>query len=489
MAKGTTTLYIDDTNIRLMVTRGKRITKLADVPLEMNLSDIDTEEKEAEFAAKIKYLFKSNRISAKKIILGLSGMHCLTRPITLPQLPRTMLDEAVIREARRVLPVPTEQLYISWQTVSTSGEKIQVFMIAIPRQTADLVLRIINRAGFKPYLMDIKPLAIARLSRESTAIVVDVQAKEFDIIIVYDGLPQPIRTVPFPQESHSSRERLEIVSDELKRTVQFYNSNNPEKSLVPNTTLLVSGEMADEPELYESLAQELGFQVALLTSPLKCMKQLDPSHHLINVGLALKELNKEAGPLLPNINTLPIPYQPKQISTNKLLALPATAAAVALIILLTMTIQDAAGSIQTAQIQVDSNNLLLGKRQEQKKELVDNIAAMEEKLSSIDSSRNNLTSALNSLNNNGDMINGNLKASVNNVVSNMDLLNLGHSGTSLGISGQAKSESEVFSYVRKLTATGRFTEITISNISRIGEASDNVTNTVSFSLAVKLKAP
>ena len=113
MANSTTTLYISDTSIRLMVTRGKRITKLADVPLETSLGEVSSEEKENELAAKIKDLFRRNRIGSRKVVLGISGLHCLTRPLTLPDLPKTMLDEAVVREARRVLPVPTEQLLLT----------------------------------------------------------------------------------------------------------------------------------------------------------------------------------------------------------------------------------------------------------------------------------------------------------------------------------------------------------------------------------------
>ena len=74
--------------------------------------------------------------------------------------------------------------------------------------------------------MDIKPLALARLAREPNAIIVDVQPSEFDIIIMVNGIPQPIRTVPFSREALSLKERLVIVKDELERTVQFYNSNN-----------------------------------------------------------------------------------------------------------------------------------------------------------------------------------------------------------------------------------------------------------------------
>jgi len=493
MSANTVTLYINDTSIRLMVTRGKRITKLADVPLDTSLSDISTEEKEAELVARIKHLFKSNKISKRKVILGLSGLHCLTRPVSLPELPRAMLDEAITREARRVLPVPLEQLYISWQIVSASEGKIQAFMVAIPRQIADTLIRILNKAGFKPYLMDIKPLALARLAREATSIIVDVQSSEFDIIVMVQGIPQPIRTVTFPQESLSLAEKIVIVKDELKRTIEFYNSNNPENLIQPNAPLLVSGELADEPELYEPLAQELGYQVSPLTSPLKCLK-LDPSHHLVNVGLALKESTREAGPLLPNFNTLPAPYLPKPISLNRIMAIPAAAAAVCLIVLLGMIIQDAGASIESALNQLDSNNFLIQKKQSQKNQLTQDSAAAEQKLAAIEATHMNFTAALNTFNTNGDRVNNDLEAAVDNQIDNFEVYSISHTGAQMIINGWAESEQEVMEYVRKLDATDRFREITISSLSRQaveddgdGGDEDDEDDIMLYSLGIQLK--
>lgn len=487
MGKNTTSIYINDNSIRLMVTRGKRITKLADVPLDTSLYDIDNEEKEAELIAKIKLLFKSNKISSKKIILGLSGLHCLTRPVTLPELPRAMLDEAITREAKRVLPVPLEQLYISWQAISASMGKIDAFMVAIPKQTADTLVRILSKAGFKPYLMDIKPLALARLAREDTAIIVDVQSSEFDIVVMVNRIPQPIRTVPFPEdESLSLAEKIPIVKDELKRTLQFYHSNNPDNPLNPNVSLLISGELADDPELYESLAEELGYQVSPLTSPLKCLKQLDPSLHLVNVGLALKENTQEAGPLLPNFNTLPTPYLPVPISLNRIMAIPAAAVALGLIILLVLTVQGSSASIESIRDQLDSNSALLKKKQEQKAELTNAITEAEQKVANIESARKNFTAALNSIATDTDKVNDDLKATVDNQVENFELNNISHAGSLMSVSGVADSEQEVLEYARKLYATGRFTEITISNLLR-EEGSDNTSDTMMYTLNIKWK--
>ncbi len=115
MVKKVVTLYIDDTSLRLVVTAGKRIKKWAELPLEPGLVKGAVVIKEAEVAAKIKQLFKAQKIKTRKVVVGLSGLHSLTRPITLPQLPKAMLDEATIREAKRVLPVPLDQFYLLWQ--------------------------------------------------------------------------------------------------------------------------------------------------------------------------------------------------------------------------------------------------------------------------------------------------------------------------------------------------------------------------------------
>lgn len=485
MANNTTTLYISDTGIRLMVTRGKRISKMAYMPLDLNLTDLGNEEREADLANKIKLLFKSNRIGAGKIILGISGLHCLTRPVSLPELPKAMVEEAITREAKRVLPIPLEQLYISWQIISTAEGKIQVFVVAIPKYIADTLVKILNRIGFKPYLMDIKPLALARVSPEYTAILVDIQPKEFDIIILSTGIPKTIRTVSFPQEYLAQTDRLSIVRDELKRTIQFYNSNNPDSLIQPNTAMLVSGDLTDEADIIEYLTQELGYTTSLLVSPLKCVKQLDPSHHLTNVGLALKEMPGDAGRSLPNFNTLPAPYLPKQISRSRLLAVPAGVAALGVVVLLVFMVQNAAAKIEQDQLELDATRLLLEQKQTQKIQLRENISAVEADLAEIGVRHDAVITALDSLTDQGLLMNGDLNATVNNIVTNLALHRIIHEGDALMLTGEAVTEAEVMQYVRNLQSTGRFSEITIANITR-NTPSDNESEYMSYSLALKL---
>ncbi len=467
MAKKIVTLYIDDTSLRLMVSKGRRISKLAEMPLPLSSAKVSADIKETELATRIKHLLKTNKVKAKKVILGISGRNCLTRPITLPQLPRAMLAEAVTREAKRVLPVPPEQLYLSWQTTPTPEGKLQVFLVAIPRPTADNLLQILHQAGIKPYLMDIKPLALARIVREATAIIIDVQPTEFDIVIMANGIPQPVRTIPFPSETRSQKEKLATIREDLCRTIEFYNSNNPQAPLAPDTPLFVAGELAEKPNMAKSLSHDLGYPVSPLASPLKNPKNLDQTRYLVNVGLALKEVDKEARSSLANVNALPTPYRPKPISLSRILAVPSAAAVISLIVGGTLVIQMTSADIAARQNQLDNTTHILEQKLAKKKELKAEIAELEGKIAEAETALNNLSQALAILDQSGSIINGDLQATTGSLVGSINLTRISHAQSQLTINGWATNEEDILAYARALNKSGRFTEVTIANIRRI----------------------
>jgi len=479
------TLYVDDTNIRLLVIHGKQIKKCAELPLDLGTASIKDDIKEAEIAAKTRQLLKSQKVRTKKVIVGLSGRHCLSRPIILPILPKAMLNEAVMREARRVLPIPLEQLYVSWQTIPAPEGKSRVFLTAVPRQIADSLNKILRQVGLKPYLMGVKPLALTRLVKEATAIIVDVQPTEFDLVIMADGVPQPIRTISFPDETLTPQDKLRMVKDDLSRTIEFYNSNNPEKPLTSDTPIFVSGELAEEPQLLKTLSGEFGYPTLPLSSPLKCSKQLDLAHYMANVGLALKELLKESGPVAVNINSLPTPYLPKPIPWVRIATVPVTAIIVGLLSLMTTNIQEASVNIASIRSQLDNANHIINQKQLQKKELTGSIAALENKIAAAKASHNTFSAAIDVLETQGGIINGDLAETISSLLGPVSLTRISHAGNRLTIAGGAPSEVEVLAYARNLDNSGRFSEVTISSIRRVDAEDDEAEDSMNFILTLK----
>ncbi len=117
-----------------------------------------------------------------------------------------------------------------------------------------------------------------------------------------------------------------------------------------------------------------------------------------------------------------------------------------------------------------------------------NVASLQQQLSSLQTARDGYTVALNTFKENGENIDNDLLASVNNVVAGLGLVSISRSTGGLGLTGTAESETEVLEYARNLAATGRFLEVTIANISKTPSSENETVSSVSYSLALKLEA-
>lgn len=462
------TLYIDDTSLRLLVAKGKQVGKWADLPLEPGLVKDGVVVDEVKVAAKIKQALKDQKVTAKKVIAGLSGLRCVSRPITLPQLPKAMLAEAIRREAARVMPLPLEQLYLLWQILPVPGEQIQVFLVGLSRSAADAMIKTLRRAGLDPYIMDIKPLALARVVNEATAIIVDVGSTELDIVIMTDGVPQ-LRTLALPSEALSLSQKLPTIKEELDRTIKFYNSSQPEKPLDPGTSIFVSGELAQDSEACQSLASELGHPVLPLSSPLQCPEGLVPSRYMGNIGLALKKVSlprAKANFSVVDFNALPEVYRPKALPLTKVLIVPAIIIAIGLFGYLAMLVQSTAADTALLQAQLDTTSQLVmqkhAEQQSQKKE----IAGLEGKVAELGVTYKSFSTVLNNFGRQREIVNGDLKVTTSTLVSNVDLTGITHASAELTISGMSPSESGILAYARNLRKSGRFSQVSVSSIEK-----------------------
>ena len=480
MAKSVVTLYIDDASLRLLVAKGKRVKKWADLPLESRLVRDGVVFHEAKLAAKIKELLKAQRVRTNKVIAGLSGLHCLCRVIILPHLPEAMLAEAIRREAERVLSVPLEQLYISWQIISTSAEEIQVFLAAVPCNAADALIETLRQAGIKPYLMDLAPLALARVANKATAIIIDARSTELDIVVMVDGVPQLIRSLPLPSKTPSLQEKLPTIREELERTIKFYNSSQPAKPLKPGLPILVSGELADEPELCQSLSDELGYPVLPLASPLKCPEGLAPSQYMVNIGLALKELSpeKEASLSVVNLNALPEVYRPKAPRFVKVLIKAIIIImAIGSLVPLVMLVRSAAADTVSLQAQLDAANQRLEQRYTQQQSQREEITELEKKVAELEVIDSALTAVRSNFRRQQQIVNGDLEVTTSNLPGTLDLSRIAHASVELTISGMSPNKTEVLAYANALRASGRFSQVIVSSIEEVEDG-------VSFTLTL-----
>ena len=106
MAKKLTTVYIDDNEIKLLVSTGTAIEKWGSAPLDSGMVNEGVIVQEDAVAERLKNLAAHEGVSGAKAVAALSGQNCIFRIINIPDVPKNILDDAIMSEASRVIQVP-----------------------------------------------------------------------------------------------------------------------------------------------------------------------------------------------------------------------------------------------------------------------------------------------------------------------------------------------------------------------------------------------
>ena len=467
MAKTVTTLFIRDDAINLLEMKGKRIRKWASLPLEPGLVSQGLVVDEARVADRLKELFNLAEVTGRKVIAGLGGLNSLYRLISLPELPEAILPEAVKQEARRVIPVPLEEVYLSYQPLPASKGETRIFLATSPRNEADALYRTLHLAGLEPYIMDLAPLALCRTLDEPWAIIINVKLDHLDIIVMADRLPQLIRRLSLPGEALSLSERLPTITEEVDRTVAFYNSSHKEKPLDSTVPMFVCGDLAQAPENWQSLAGRLECPVSILPSPVESPEGFDPSEFMVNIGLALKELLPEKGEAsfsLVNFNALPEVYLPKAVRLSSILAPVGIIIGIGLLLYMGFLVYNKIAYTDVLRSQLAPIESSIAQQHKQIATLREQVEQVEVRIEPVEARTGIFNTTFTSLGKAREQVDGDLSEIVSLLPRDVDLRVVNHEGESVTVTGIAPDEDDIFQYARDLRNSGRFPIVIISSI-------------------------
>jgi type IV pilus assembly protein PilM len=383
-------------------------------------------------------------------------------------LPEAILPEAVKQEARRVIPVPIDEVYLSYQRLPSSPGETQLFLAAFPRNAADTLISTLRRAGVEPYVMDLAPLALCRTLNEPRAIIVNARLDNLDIIVMVDRLPQLIRTLSLPGETASLLERLPAITEEIDRTVAFYNSGHKEKPLDSTVPLFVCGDLAQAPENWQSLAGKLNCPVSILPPPLESPESFNPSEFMVNIGLAFKELfpGKDGSNFsLVNFNALPEVYLPKAVPVSAILTPIGVIIGIGLLVYMGFMLRGsmAYNSVLGSQLSAIENNVA----QEQKEigALKEQVAQLEVQIGPVEARANIFETTFASLGEGREQVDRDMSKIVSLLPGDVDLTEVNHGGKSVTVTGvviKTDAEDDIFTYARSLRSS--LSNVIISSI-------------------------
>jgi len=463
MAKKQVSLHIDDAAIYVLVFRGQQPQEWARLPLEPGLVKDGLIQNEDAVAAKLSELWRSLEIGTRKVSAAISGINCLYSLLSLPEIPRDLLPEAINREASRVLGISMEEIYLSWQVLYLRRGEMLVYLAASPRSSVDTLISTLRLAGLDPYLMDIKPLCLARAATEPRAIIVDTQPTSFDIIIMIDGIPEVVRSLSLPEEA-SAEDKIGTLKEELDRAITFYNSAHMDRPIAPSVPLLLAGDLVQqEEEAWEILSGREKRPVQALPSPMETPGGFLPAQYLTNIGLALKERAPGKGAVaysLVNFNVLPEIYQPKPRKLSEVLFVPTIVAGIALLavfLVFNILIINRNNTLSADLAAVNELAILRGVQAE-------DMIALNQQVSSVEDSTNALLATLGNLAATREEFNSDLAEINYYLPDGVDLQQASIGSDTISVNGIARSEEDYFTYWSRLRESPRFSSV-LGNLS------------------------
>jgi len=464
MAKRVTTLFIRDNNINLLVMKGGKVEKWASLPLEPGLISQGLVVDEEQVADKVKQIFKETRAKTDKVIIALSGRDSLYRIISLPELPEAILPEAVRREAKRTIPTPLEEVYFSYQRLPSPRGESRLFLVTFPRNPVDVMVRTLRQAGVKPYIMDLAPLALCRIPDEPRAIIVNARLDHLDVLVLADRLPQIIRRLSLPTEAESLEERLPFIAEEFNRTVAFYNSSHMEKPLDSTVPVFVCGDLAEEPDIWQSVVGGAGYSVSALPSPVEPPEGFNPNEFMVNIGLALKELlpeKEEANFSLVNFNALPEAYLPERFSIVRVLIPVVTVVGIGLIIFAVILILYNRTEIATLRSHVTTAETSVTQLQR-------DTSTLKTQVGSAKTIAAELNARYITMERGRESVYLDLREIRDLAKEKVSFIQVEHRGSSITVKGTASNVGLIYRYARDLRKSPRFSKIWVARVEGSG---------------------
>ena len=289
ISKTYVTLNISAHDVRLFSTKGGRVKAWGSTPLTPGLVRDGFILQPKAVGEAIDALFTSTKIPKKRVIVSITGLSFTYHILTLPRMKHGLVEEAIQRGAKREMPLPVDELYLSWQAIGTREEELDFFVLGVPRNPVDALVETLRAAAVKPYIMELKPLALARTPKQEDAIIVALEPDCFDIVLGVNGTVTTMHSVAPRGDGATAEDHVRQLADELSRTVKYHNSSHPDNPLGTDTPLLLTGQLSTDTATAELIQARVEYPVETLIPPLSFRPDFPVALYATNMGLALGE--------------------------------------------------------------------------------------------------------------------------------------------------------------------------------------------------------
>jgi len=295
-----TTINFEGNQIRFLVIQGEHVRAWHTRKIPPDLMNQGQVHKPNTIGNVIAATIKEIKGSRRNVVTSVTGQRSVHRILRIPNIQDGLLDETIRRKAKQEFAIPIDETDIHWRILSRTGNQIVLYVLAVPMMIVDQQVAALRAAKIKPRVMDIKSLALQRLIDQPTAVIVNLEPFSLSVIILVNHIPILVRTVPLETGELTPEAKVDLLSQELGRTVKYYNESNKTYRLPEDTAVFLTGQLFDTTQIDSRLEEKTDlatrlqsrtpYAVKLPTAPFELPKDLSITTYAVNLGLAIKSL-------------------------------------------------------------------------------------------------------------------------------------------------------------------------------------------------------
>lgn len=290
MAKRIISLSIEGTTLRILSVRGDSVEAWDSVPFNPRFIRSGYVADPEGLGEVIKNALANMKLPRGVVMCALSAVGTTSRILELPKVEKGQLDSIVQREARRIVAGSLDDCYLHWRALPIRTARQQVYVLAVPKESLHALIRAVEAAGLKAGHIELKPLALVRAVNRRDGIIANGESNSVEVVIVVDDVPALIRSSFLGEEAVSSDYAVGRISDELVRTIAYYNDSHKDEPLGPDLPIYLTGAVAGSVPFAINVATLTGRPIQPLEPPLRYPAELPVAHYMVNIGLVLRAL-------------------------------------------------------------------------------------------------------------------------------------------------------------------------------------------------------
>lgn len=273
------------------------LVKYGTAPVDIKVATSDAPEDQRRLGEVITNLIAQSGITAHNVVAGIPSSKTFATVVDLPDLPPQELASTIKYQAEQFIPMAIDEVKLDWAILGKSlrdSSKIEVLLASVANKFSEARLDLIEGLGLNVVALEPDSLALVRsltpMNSKDAHMLVDFADFTTDIVIVLDGAPRLVRSIPVGMQTlvkaamqnlnidsnqatqfilkfglypdrlegqilKSLDATLEQFASEVTKSAKFFQSRYPN---VPITSVVLSGYALSIPAYGEYLATKSG---------------------------------------------------------------------------------------------------------------------------------------------------------------------------------------------------------------------------------------